>query len=165
MQSPAVSLPVVVSGPFGGSRILSLPTLAGIASGQRYDVKIKSKHSDNVSSTNWGSIKCIRTFGSAGMPLIEEDVTITEYSANGITSNIYPNPNSGNGFVLNVNGMEGVMDIAIKDATGKSIQRNQLMVEGSLTTNIIFDQALSNGLYFVEPVSYTHLTLPTKRIV
>jgi hypothetical protein len=40
--------------------------------------------------------------------------------------------------------------VNITDATGKMIQRNQLMVEGSLTTNINFDQALSNGLYLVE---------------
>jgi hypothetical protein len=150
MQSPAVSLPVVVSGPFGGSRILSLPTLAGIANGQRYDVKIKSKHSDNVSSTNWGSIKCIRTFGSAGMPLIEEDVTITEYSANGITSNIYPNPNSGNGFVLNVNGMEGRLNVKITDATGKLIQLEQYHVEGTLSADIHFYQPLCSGMYLVE---------------
>ncbi len=150
MQAPVVSLPTVVSGPIGGSRVLSLAYVSNISNGQRYDVQVRSNHTDNVSSTAWGSAKCVRTMGSAGMPLLEADETPIERSFNGVTSSIYPNPNSGNDFVLNVNGMEGSLNVRITDATGKLIQLDQFHVDGALSTEINFNQPLSSGMYLVE---------------
>ena len=150
MQAPTVSLPNLVSGPLGGSRVLSLAQVPGISNGQRYDVQMRSNHIDNVTSTVWGSVKCVRTMGSAGMPTLENEGVIAERSFNGITASIYPNPNEGNVVALNVNGMEGMLQVKVTDATGKLIQRSQYAVEGSLNTNLNFDYTLSNGLYLVE---------------
>jgi hypothetical protein len=147
--TPISGLPILENGPVGGSRNLALSLVDGIANGQTYDVKIRSVHADATQSA-FSSTSCVRTFGAAGMPTIEDSGIISERTFNGVTSSIYPNPNSGNGVVLNIKGMEGMLQVNITDATGKMIQRNQLMVEGSLTTNINFDQALSNGLYLVE---------------
>jgi len=150
MQSPAVGLPIAVNGALGGSRVLTLNTVPGMAMAQNYNVRIKSNHLDNVSSSNWGVTKCVRTFGAAGMPTIESEGVLAERSFNGITASIYPNPNDGNTVVLNVNGMEGQLQVKVTDATGKLIQRNQYVVEGSLNTNLNFDHTLSSGLYLVE---------------
>jgi hypothetical protein len=150
MQAPTVSLPNMVSGPLGGSRVLSLAQVPGISNGQRYDVQVRSNHIDNATSTVWGSVKCVRTMGAAGMPTLENDGAIAERSFNGITASIYPNPNDGNVVALNVNGMEGMLQVKVTDATGKLIQRSQYAVEGSLNTNLNFDYTLSSGLYLVE---------------
>jgi plastocyanin domain-containing protein len=84
------------------------------------------------------------------MPIIEDEGVIAERSFNGITASIYPNPNDGNTVALNVNGMEGVLQVKVTDATGKLIQRSQYVVEGGLNTNLNFDHTLSSGLYLVE---------------
>lgn len=147
--TPISGLPILENGPLGGSRNLALSVVDGIANGQTYNVKIRSVHTDATESS-FSTTSCVRTFGAAGMPTIDDSGITAERTFNGVTSSIYPNPNSGNGVVLNINGMEGMLQVNITDATGKMIQRNQLMVEGSLTTNINFDQALSNGLYLVE---------------
>ncbi len=147
--TPISGLPILENGPLGGSRNLALSLVDGIATGQTYDVKIRSVHADATQSA-FSTTSCVRTFGAAGMPTLEDGGIVSERSFNGVTSSIYPNPNAGNDVVLNVNGMEGVLQVNITDATGKLIQRNQWMVEGSLTTNINFEQVLSNGLYLVE---------------
>jgi hypothetical protein len=147
--TPISGLPILENGPVGGSRNLALSVVDGIATGQTYDVKIRSVHADATQSA-FSTTSCVRTFGAAGMPTLEDGGIVSERSFNGVTSSIYPNPNAGNDVVLNVNGMEGVLQVNITDATGKLIQRNQWMVEGSLTTNINFEQVLSNGLYLVE---------------
>jgi hypothetical protein len=148
-QIPTAGLTVLENGALGGSRSLPLSIVDGIGTGQTYQVKIRSVHAD-ASQSAFSSNSCVKTIGVAGMPTLEQDGIAAERSFNGVTSNIYPNPNTGDGVVLNVNGMEGMLQVNITDVTGKLIHRNQLMVEGSLTTNINFDQALSNGLYLVE---------------
>jgi hypothetical protein len=147
--TPLTGLPSVVNGSMGGSRVLNLNVVDGIANGQTYNVRIRSKHAD-ATTTVFSSNSCVRTVGAAGMPTIESEGVLAERSFNGITASIYPNPNNGNTVVLNVNGMEGVLQVKVTDATGKLIQRSQYAVEGSLNTNLNFDHTLSSGLYLVE---------------
>jgi hypothetical protein len=147
--TPISGLPILENGPVGGSRNLALSLVDGIANGQTYDVKIRSVHADG-SQSSFSTNGCVRTFGAAGMPTLENDGAIAERSFNGITASIYPNPNDGNAVALNVNGMEGMLQVKVTDATGKLIQRSQYAVEGSLNTNLNFDHTLSNGLYLVE---------------
>jgi antitoxin component YwqK of YwqJK toxin-antitoxin module len=92
----------------------------------------------------------IKTLATVGMPTIEDEGVMAERSFNGVTTSIYPNPNNGSSVNLNVDGMEGMLQVKVTDATGKLIQRSQYAVEGSLNTILNFDQKLSNGLYLVE---------------
>jgi hypothetical protein len=147
--TPISGLPILENGPVGGSRNLALSLVDGIANGQTYDVKIRSVHAD-ASQSSFSTNSCVRTFGAAGMPTLENEGVVAERSFNGITASIYPNPNNGNTVALNVNGMEGLLQVRVTDATGKLIQRCQYAVEGSLNTNLTFDHSLSNGLYLVE---------------
>ena len=149
---PTPSLPVEVLGAVGGSRILGVSVVPGIAAGQTYDVQIRSKHFDGVSNTSYGTAQCVRTLGTAGMPTVEEGGVIAERSENGVTTSIYPNPNNGQSVNFAVSGMEGEMNVRIADATGRMVYANRYIVEGSLNTTIDFGQTLAGGVYMVEMI-------------
>ena len=68
MAYPSPGLPINVSGSLGGSRILSVGSISGIANGQRYDVRIRSLHNDAVTYSGWTAVpSCFKTLGAAGM--------------------------------------------------------------------------------------------------
>ena len=163
MVLPSVSLPVNASGPVGGSRILAISTVPGIGNGQTYDVRIRAKHLDNVTNSNYGTTACVKTTGVAGMPTIEDEGVIAERSFNGVTTSIYPNPNNGSSVNLNVDGMEGELQVSITDATGRMVYSNRYIVEGAMNTTMDFGQTLAGGLYMVEMVQNGQLN--TMRMV
>jgi len=150
MVLPSVSLPLNVAGPVGGSRILAMNTVPGIGNGQTYDVRIRAKHVDNVTNSNYGTVACVKTMGVAGMPTIEEEGVIAERFYNGVTTSIYPNPSNGSSVNLNVDGMEGELKVRITDATGRMVYTNRYMVEGVMNTTMDFGQTLAGGVYMVE---------------
>jgi hypothetical protein len=163
MLIPTVSLPINVSGPVGGSRILALNTVPAIGNGQTYDVRIRGKHVDNVVYTNYGTVACVKTTGIAGMPTIEDEVVVAERSFNGVTTSIYPNPNNGSSVNLNVDGLEGELQVRITDATGRMVYNNRYMVDGVMNTTMDFGQTLAGGMYMVELVQNGQLN--TMRMV
>jgi len=138
------------SGAANGSRILALANVPGMGSGRTYDVKIRVKHMDNTTSSNYGSVQCVKTTGVAGMPTIEDEGVIAERSFNGVTTSIYPNPNNGSSVNLNVDGMEGELQVRITDATGRMVYSNRYIVEGAMNTTMDFGQTLAGGVYMVE---------------
>jgi hypothetical protein len=150
MVYPQASLPLEVQGPVGGSRVLVLNTVPAIANGQRYDVRISSKHVDGVSQTAYGSTQCVKTLGAAGMPTIEEDINVYERSENGITATIYPNPNNGQTVNFGITGFEGALNVKVTDARGRAVYNNQFSVEGAMNTTLDFGQTLADGVYMVE---------------
>jgi hypothetical protein len=160
---PTVDLPLNVSGPLGGSRTLALNTVPAIGNGITYDVRIRTKHLDNNTLSSYGSVACVRTTGVAGMPTIEDEGAIAERSFNGVTTSIYPNPNNGSSVNLNVDGMEGELQVRITDATGRMVYSNRYIVEGAMNTTMDFGQTLAGGLYMVEMVQNGQLN--TMRMV
>ncbi len=160
---PTVDLPINVSGPVGGSRLLALNTVPGMGNGLTYDVRIRGKHVDNATYTNYGTVACVKTTGVAGMPTIEDEGVIAERSFNGVTTSIYPNPNNGFSVNLNVDGMEGELQVRITDATGRMVYSNRYIVEGAMNTTMDFGQTLAGGVYMVEMVQNGQLN--TMRMV
>ncbi len=146
------SLPFNEEGALGASRILSLSQVDGIANGQQYGVRIRSNHFDNVSNSGFSTSACVQTIGAAGMPTVEDGGVIAERSENGVTTSIYPNPNSGQSVNFAVSGMEGDLNVRIVDATGRMVFANRYVVEGSLNTTIDFGQTLAGGVYMVEMI-------------
>jgi 1,4-alpha-glucan branching enzyme len=146
---PIDGLPLSVNGPMGGSRILALSQITGIANNQRYDVKVRSMHFDATTTTAYGSVACVRTIGSAGMTTENSEV-VSQALMNGAEAMIYPNPNNGHSLNLQINGMDGDVLVRVIDANGKLVLMDRLVVEGSLNTSLTFSQGLSNGLYQVE---------------
>jgi hypothetical protein len=125
-------------------------TIPGIAQGQKYLAKIRINHLDGISNSNFGSSQCFQTIGAAGIPTVEEGSVMAERSENGVTTSIYPNPNSGQSVNLAVSGMEGDLNVRITDATGRMVYTNRYIVEGSLNTTFSFGQPLEGGIYMVE---------------
>ncbi|MEN9949187.1 MAG: hypothetical protein RL106_2010, partial [Bacteroidota bacterium] len=150
---PTPSLPVYELGAVGGSRILAMNQVDGIAAGQTYGVKIRSKHFDGASNTAYGTSACVRTLGAAGMPTADE--AGSEISNNNMKATLYPNPNAGQGFTLNVEGMDGDVVLNVTDATGKLVKSLRYVAEGGFTAQVEFAQALASGLYQVEILNGT----------
>ena len=150
---PTPSLPVYELGAVGGSRILSMNQIDGIAAGQTYGVKIRGKHFDGVSNTAYGTSACVRTLGAAGMPTANDDAS--EITSNNMRAVLYPNPNAGQGFTLNVEGMDGDVVLNVTDATGKLVKTMRYVAEGGFTAQVEFAQALASGLYQVEIMNGT----------
>ncbi len=150
---PTPSLPVYELGAVGGSRILAMNQVDGIAAGQTYGVKIRSKHFDGASNTAYGTSACVRTLGAAGMPTADE--AGSEISNNNMKATLYPNPNAGQGFTLNVEGMDGDVVLNVTDGTGKLVKSLRYVAEGGFTAQVEFAQALASGLYQVEILNGT----------
>jgi hypothetical protein len=129
-----------------------MTSIDGIANGKKYDVRIRSNHYTAGVNSGFGSVGCVKTIGSAGMPTVEDGGVIAERSENGVTTSIYPNPNNGQSVNFAVSGMEGEMNVRIADATGRMVYANRYMVEGSLNTTIDFGQTLAGGVYMVEMI-------------
>ncbi|MEY3598529.1 MAG: hypothetical protein RL521_951, partial [Bacteroidota bacterium] len=153
MNAPSVGLPLEVNGALGGSRILGLSALPGIANNQQYDIRIATMHFDQQTESNFGSSACMRTIGFAGMPIVEQETS--EISNNGMKAVLYPNPNSGQGFTLNVEGMDGEVVLNVTDATGKWVKSMRYVAEGGFTAQVEFAQVLASGLYQVEIMNGT----------
>ncbi|MEY3599232.1 MAG: hypothetical protein RL521_1654, partial [Bacteroidota bacterium] len=150
---PTPSLPVYELGAVGGSRIMMMSQVDGILGGQTYGVKIRSKHFDGASNTAYGTSACVRTLGTAGLPTTDEESS--EISNNGMKAVLYPNPNAGQGFRLNVEGMDGDVVVNVTDATGKLVKAMRYVAEGGFTAEVEFAQALASGLYQVEIMNGT----------
>jgi hypothetical protein len=146
MVYPQSGLPVSVDGALGGSRIISMSAVTGMANGQRYDVRIRTKHIDGVSLSAYGSIKCMRTIGAAGMVLASEEA-LTATKTEGLE--LYPNPNRGDEVRLQVTNMEGVVKIEVLDAMGRLLQSTTGYSDGNITSTLTFETTLANGLYEV----------------
>jgi hypothetical protein len=146
-----IGLPNVnpIYGPAGASRVLYLATVPGIAGAKFYNVKIRTKHTDGVSLSSWGNTSCVKTIGAAGMAVANEDI-IANTLSNGAEVILYPNPNNGQGVNVQINGMDGDVQVRLMDSNGRLVKSDRWIVEGSLITTLDFDQTLSTGLYQVE---------------
>jgi hypothetical protein len=129
-----------------------MSTIPGIANNQQYGVNIASLHMDQQTQSNYGTSQCMRTFGFAGSPIIDEgDQENNDQDKQRSTQiQLYPNPNGGDRVVLNINGMEGETTITITDATGRTIEQLTKNIESDyFQQEVMFQQSLSSGLYQV----------------
>ena len=63
---------------------------------------------------------------------------------------VYPNPNNGDKFNLNVNGLsDGVWNVQVLDVQGRIVRTEQVVAEGGINRTISLNSTLSNGLYTV----------------
>lgn len=147
MNAPSTGLPQIVNGPMGGTRTFAMNSIQGIANNQQYGVSIASLHNDQQTQSNYGSGQCMRTYGFAGAPVIDEEETTKQEKASSLL--IYPNPNQGEGITINLQGMEGIINIALLDATGRLLEKTKWNVEEYAAREWHFTTPLSSGLYEV----------------
>lgn len=146
-QVPVVNLPISVEGALGGSRILALSSVPGMANGQRYDVDIKVKHVDNATYSDWdGTVACVRTLGAAGM---ETEENLASWNDENREIKLFPNPSNGNSVNVSLAGFDGQVNMDVFDYTGKKVNATTLNVDGSLQQVIEWNNDLSAGMYQV----------------
>jgi hypothetical protein len=131
----------------GSSPSKSLASIGGIQPGKWYMVQW-TPHFGYGAGTP-GTIDIIYVAGSNN----SSDIASNANSEMTPEIAIYPNPNSGEWINLNMADLTHEMvDIRILDGTGRLVWNNRYRVESSLNVIIQFDQALSNGIYFVETI-------------
>jgi hypothetical protein len=148
MNAPTSGLPQVVNGSLGGSRVLAMSMIPGLSNNQQYNVSIASMHIDQQTQSNYGTAQCMRTYGFAGSPILDESENDHPEEKRTTHIQLYPNPNGGERVVLNIKGMEGETIITITDAMGRTIEQMTKTIEGDyFQQEVMFQQSLSSGLY------------------
>ena len=136
----------MVNGPLGGSRVMALSQVSGMANGQRYDVQIKPMHADNLNQSIYSGVSCVRTLGAAGMVTAEEETVMTQVGGQGHWT-IYPNPNRGEVVVVRLDGMDGEVELELIDAMDRLLEKTMWKVEESTQREWSFTTPLNSGLY------------------
>ena len=113
-------------------------------------MKIRSRHLDNVSTTAWGEIKCVKTVGSAGMPTEDQNQVLWQGQMKDISALVYPNPNSGQSANLSIDGVSGELSIRVLDPVGREVYSHLVWTEGKALVNMDFKEVLSSGMYLIE---------------
>jgi hypothetical protein len=89
---------------------------------------------------------------SAGAMLNEEEAEVDfRMLEEGQNWAVYPNPANGN--MINVQAFDlqsEQVSVRVLDATGRVVYNQSFAVNGALNTSVVFDQALSTGIYMVE---------------
>lgn len=147
---PTAGIANAVNGSVGGSRILPMSLVPGVALGQTYDVRIRAKHADNSYTAFTASPACVRTIAAAGMPTLENEGSVSSTQLNNASIALYPNPSNGEMVQLSVANFEGNLSVEVLDATGRMIQKENIIAEGSINKMIEFNNELSNGMYHVK---------------
>ena len=155
-----VGLPIEINRN-AASNYLTLSTVAQLQNGKTYAVQTAPVFTYTGSNYNWGPAFNMCIIGSAGM--IADD---SQDAAQGSTKDalqviaqemelsVYPNPSNGTNIQLILSGVKTeVVDVQIIDAMGKQVWSNRFNSLELNNTTIAFDQALSQGLYFVQIVS------------
>ena len=147
---PSAGIASSVNGAVGGSRILAMSLIPAIALGQTHDVRIRAKHADNSFTAFTATPACVRTIAGAGMPTLENEGTISTTALNNASIALYPNPSNGEMVQLSVTNFEGNLSVEVLDATGRMIQKENIVAEGAINKMIEFNNELSNGMYHVK---------------
>ncbi len=146
---PTAGIAASANGTLGGSRILPVSLIPGVALGNTYDVRIRAKHADNSFTAFTATPACVRTLGASGMPTLENDA-VSSTQLNNASIVLFPNPNQGEMVQLSVANFEGNLTVEVLDATGRMIQKENIVAEGSINKMIEFTNELSNGMYHVK---------------
>jgi hypothetical protein len=69
---------------------------------------------------------------------------------------VFPNPTNGTNLNISISGISSD-NVVVRtfDAFGRKIQSERYVVDGTLQTELNFQQALSDGLYLIEVTSGT----------
>lgn len=170
---PTQGLSAYVAGGAGASRLVGLSSVAGIATGKRYDVWIRAAHLDGISfstgtavdsplavdswfptsggcttptsSTCAGNASCVKTLGAAGMVANNDSDEVFSTSLSNI--NVYPNPSNGSAINVAWTDVDGVVKAMVLDATGRVVLEKVWLAENGLMQTLSFNEKLSSGLY------------------
>lgn len=146
---PIQGLPSLVNGPSNGSRILNMSSFPSIAAGKTYNVRIQSRHVDNISVSPFGANACVRTLGAVGMaPLTENTSTLNNFSSQDVQ--IFPNPSDPATLQIYTRNLEGDYNVFIRNAQGKLVASSRIEATYESSMNLNIPGNLSSGVYLIE---------------
>jgi hypothetical protein len=129
-----------------------LPT--GINQGV-WDVRVRSNFGSGASaySSIYGPTQRILVNSTSAGAMLNEDEAEVDFRMleEGQNWVVYPNPSNGN--AINVQAFDvqsEQVSVRVIDAMGRVVYNRSFSVNGALNTSVVFDQALSAGIYTVE---------------
>jgi hypothetical protein len=145
------------------SNYLTLTNVTALQYGKTYAVQTAPIHTYTGTNYQWGPVSYLCIIGSAGMVVDpSEDASqdspkdVSKDASQEFELNIYPNPSNGTNLNISISGIESDnVQLKIFDAMGRKVQSERYVVDGTLQTELNFQQALSDGLYLIEVTSGT----------
>jgi hypothetical protein len=150
------------------SNYITLTNVTALQYGKTYAVQTSPIYTYTGTNYQWGPVTYMCIIGSAGMVVdATQDVTqdamqdrqvedVTQDASQGIELSVYPNPTHGDGVTLSLSGITSDnVQVKVYDALGRKIESKRYVVDGTLQTELNFQQELSDGLYLIEVTSGT----------
>jgi hypothetical protein len=149
------------------SNYLKLSSVTALQYGKTYAVQTSPIYTYTGTNYQWGPVAYMCIVGSAGMVAdpsegasqgSEKDVSQgpSEVLSENLELSVYPNPVKGSDLNLSISGINSTnVQVRIYDALGRKIQSERYVVDGTLQTELNFQQELSDGLYLIEVSSGT----------
>jgi hypothetical protein len=167
------------------SNYITLSSVTALQYGKTYAVQTAPVYSYTGTNYQWGPVTYMCIIGSAGMVIdgsqdatasqdSEKDVSqgasqdlpqdLASHLSQNLELSVYPNPSNGEGVTMTLSGLiSDNVQVKVYDALGRKIQSERYVVDGTLQTELNFQQELSDGLYLIEVSSDS--TVKTSRIL
>ena len=150
-------LPFVVATPTSAALLhLNFLLPEALINGNYYMVEFQPVFS--YGTGNYGNPQVIH-ISSPSMTVADLDNSHADFDRSDVSmvkteAALYPNPSNGELLNINLTGVESEeVFIRVMDNTGKLVYNNRYTVQGSLNTVVVFEKALTPGLYLVQFVA------------
>ncbi|MFY8077481.1 MAG: MopE-related protein, partial [Flavobacteriales bacterium] len=145
------------------SNYLNLNNVTALQYGKTYAVQTSPIYTYTGTNYQWGPVTYMCIVGSAGMivdPMedaaqdSEKDAMqgalqgLSEGAMQEMELSVFPNPTNGTNLNISISGISSDnVQLKIFDAMGRKIQSERYVVDGTLQTELNFQEELSDGLY------------------
>ena len=157
------------------SNYITLTSISALQYGKTYAVQTAPIYSYTGTNYQWGPVSYLCIIGSAGMVVdasqdasqdSEKDAmqgpseglseNLAQHLSENLELNVFPNPSNGTNLNISISGIASD-NVVVRtfDAMGRNIQSERYVVDGTLQTELNFEQELSDGLYLIEVTSGT----------
>lgn len=144
---PNPGLPVSINGAAFASRLMQMSAFPAITQGKTYDVRIRARHLDGMSYSEFGDNSCVRTIGAAGMQPTNNETPMTMASNSDFM--IYPNPSAGENIYISITNPSSWVNLKVADASGRVVSTLSWNAEDMPVRNLNVPSDLANGMYMV----------------
>jgi hypothetical protein len=152
------------------SNYITLTSISALQYGKTYAVQTAPIYSYTGTNYQWGPVSYLCIIGSAGMVVdasqdalqdSEKDAmqgpseglseNLAQHLSENLELNVFPNPSNGTNLNISISGIASD-NVVVRtfDAMGRNIQSERYVVDGTLQTELNFEQELSDGLYLIE---------------
>lgn len=157
---PTIGLPVIYETFRGlGERFMRVGTLNGInTGGTQFDIRVTPIFSDGAGGRrtgtpgNWQSLCLVAPIGMAENKQEADLLDVAEKKMmvdNGVSAEVYPNPNTGETFTVQLQGWNGQVQVHVMELTGREVMRTVYTVDGALTTEVTPSAKMASGVYMI----------------